>query len=229
MSQVRILVALLTFKKESSKLLKINLPIPNEIGLACSGGIDSMVILDFLLNNSSNKFKNQNRKIHLFHFNHQTEHSQDAESFVKRISEKHNLSLTTSTLQNERKSGQSLEEYWRNERYNFFHSFDLPIITAHHLSDCVETWLMTCLRGSGKLIGFRNQNVIRPFLTTSKQDILNWAERKNVLFIQDPSNFENVHDRNIVRNEMMPIVMKLNPGIEKTVRKLLLNKLKQEN
>jgi tRNA(Ile)-lysidine synthase TilS/MesJ len=48
--------------------------------------------------------------------------------------------------------------------------------------------------------------------------------RKNVEYVQDMSNFESVHDRNIIRNEMMAVVLKINPGIEKTVKKLLLKR-----
>jgi tRNA(Ile)-lysidine synthase len=192
------------------------IPYNSTIGLACSGGIDSMVALDFLLDSKS-KFK---RDITLFHVNHGTEHGKLAEEFVRNVSEKYSLKLIVYNIIREKERGESLEEFWRNERYKFFHSFpEIPIITAHHLQDIIETWIMTSLRGDGKLINYSNGNVIRPFLKTSKKEIEDWQKKNCVEFIQDHSNFENVHDRNIVRNEMMPIVLKLNPGIEKTIKK----------
>lgn len=195
------------------------------IGLAFSGGRDSSVVLDFLLDKNNRKSK---REIILFHFNHGTEHGKVAEEFARKVSEKYNLELHVSTVVNAKPKGMSEEAFWHEERYRFFHSFpEIPIITAHHLSDVVETYLMSSLKGSAKLMGYSNGNIIRPFLGCSKKEIDRWAEKNEVEFVQDYSNFENVHDRNIVRNELLPIVLKVNPGIEKTVKKLLMEKLNE--
>lgn len=191
--------------------------IPSHIGLGISGGIDSMVVLDFIS-------RNTNRHIELVHINHGTDHGKDAEEFVRHISEVKNLKLHLHKITMNKPKNESWEEFWRNERYRFFHSFDIPIITSHHLNDCCETYILSSLRGKSKLINESNGNVIRPFLLNPKKEFEDWAMRKNVEYVQDMSNFESVHDRNIIRNEMMDVVLKINPGIEKTVKKLLLKR-----
>ena len=200
-------------------MLKIIKEIPRvHFGLACSGGIDSMVMLDFLRRYPKNHFT-------ILYFNHGTEHGQEAEEFLTKFCEKNDLELKIGRIKNEKKSKESLEEYWRNERYAFFDDFHGQVITAHHLQDSIETYIFTALRGHAKLIPYQRGKYLRPFLMVPKSEILKWAKRYSVEHIQDPSNVENDHCRNIIRNEMMPIVMKVNPGIEKTVKKLILKSL----
>lgn len=191
--------------------------IPSRLFVAVSGGVDSMVALDFVSRNS-------NRQIGILHINHGTDHGKIANEFVHHIADKYNKELFVHTISQTKPKNESWEEFWRNERYRFFHSFSDPVISAHHLQDCVEWYVLSSLRGCSKLISVNNQNVIRPFLLCSKTEFINWSIRKNVEFVQDESNFENVHDRNIVRNEMMETILKINPGIEKTVKKLLLKR-----
>jgi tRNA(Ile)-lysidine synthase len=191
--------------------------VPRSVYLACSGGIDSMCILDFL--------RKGRKDVTLLYFNHNTPHGNEAESFVRDFAEKNGISYHIGSISLERGKSQSLEDYWRQERYNFFDNFtDAPIITAHHLNDCVETWLFGAIHGNPKLIPNRRGNYIRPYLQTSKETILHWTEKNKVEYIQDESNFENDHARNIIRNEMMDSVLKVNPGIEKVIRKKLMNR-----
>lgn len=203
--------------QENLRMLHISKKIPQKVILACSGGIDSMVVLDFL-----NHFPK--RDIEIIHINHGTDHGKVAEEFVSEVCFEKKLKMHLYKINSDKPKKESWEEFWRNERYKYFHSFNLPVITAHHLNDVVEFYILSCLRGNGKLMNDENQNVIRPFLLTPKSEFLNWSERKGVKFVQDESNFENVHDRNIVRNEMMNTILKINPGIEKTVKKMLLRK-----
>ena len=116
----------------------------------------------------------------------------------------------------------SWEEFWRSERYKYFkrHS-ERPIITAHHLNDVVEWWVYTSLHGDPKIIPYENPeyNIIRPFLLTPKTKLVDWCERKNVPYIVDPSNESRDHMRNVVRHDMMPHILKVNPGVEKVLRK----------
>lgn len=203
-------------------MLHISQKIPNKIFLACSGGIDSMVVLDFLTQYSK-------RDLEIIHINHGTDHGKEAEEFVSEMCFEKGLKLNLYRILSDKPKKESWEEFWRNERYKYFHSFSEQVITAHHLNDVVEFYILSCLRGSGKLMSDVNQNVIRPFLLTPKSEFISWADRKDVKYIQDESNFENVHDRNIVRNEMMKTILKINPGIEKTVKKMLLKRKVSKN
>lgn len=181
-------------------------------GLACSGGIDSMVVLDFLHRFPRNSFT-------LLYFNHETEHGKAAEEFLVRRSKELNIPLEIGRITRERLPKESLEVYWREQRYSFFNLFDFPIITCHHLNDAVETWIFSSLRGHSKLIPIENGKFIRPFLLVSKREIESWQQKYHVEYIQDESNFEEEHARNIIRNSMMKDVLRVNPGILKTIKK----------
>ena len=189
--------------------------IPRKVTVACSGGVDSMVVVNFL--------RAGKRSVDLAYFNHDTVHSKEAEKFLEEFSSKEKLKLIKGSVKGLR-GKRSLEEFWRDERYGFLESLNSNfIITAHHLDDVVETWVMSALHGNPKLIPYkRGENIFRPFLTTSKKDIKNYALRKNLEWIEDPSNQANLHMRNHVRNVMMPSVLKVNPGIRKTIRKKIL-------
>lgn len=182
--------------------------------VACSGGIDSMVLVDLLRRFPKYKFK-------LLYFNHGTEHGREAQHFLEKFAEKVDIRLEVGTISRETPKKGSLEEFWRVERYRFLESFDLPIATAHNLTDCVETWLFSSIRGVPKIIPYRRNQVFRPFLMVSKAEIEEWASRNCVEYVQDPSNCDSDYTRNLIRHEMMPSVLKVNPGIESMLRKMI--------
>ena len=188
--------------------------IPKTVGLACSGGIDSMAILKFLLNGKKN--------VTCLYFNHQTEHSINTEIFIKNYCEQHNIPLIIDTIKNPKNKKESLEEYWRNERYSFLKSFNNPVITCHHLNDCIETWIYTSIHGNPKLIPYKNENIIRPFLTTLKTDLLSWNIRHNIPWNDDLSNNDVKYSRNRIRHNIIPEIEKINPGIYKVIKKKIL-------
>ena len=196
-------------------MIRIVDKIPHNVTVACSGGIDSMVVVDFLLKGK--------RKVKLAYFNHDTFHSQKAQDFVETFAKENRLPLFIGRVKGT-KGRRSMEEFWRDERYNFLHSLQEDfIITCHHLDDAVETWVMSSLHGQGKLIPHkRGNNIFRPFLMTSKKSIKEYAERKEIKWIEDPSNQQGKYMRNYVRNTMMPHILKVNPGIRTTIRKKMI-------
>ena len=197
-------------------MLRIIGKIPQRVTVACSGGVDSMVFVDFLLKGK--------RKVDLAFFNHDTGHSREAEKFVRQYAAKNNLILTIGRVKGT-KGKRSFVEFWRDERYQFLESFKSNfIITNHHLDDVVETWLFSSFHGRPNLIPYqRGDKIFRPFLMTSKKDIMSYAERKGIEWIEDPSNkmTKNIM-RNQIRHNVMPEVLKVNPGIRTTIRKKLL-------
>ena len=196
-------------------MILIIVKIPRRVIVACSGGIDSMCIVDFLLKGK--------RKVQIAYFNHDTQHSHQAEKFIKQYCAKNNLILTIGRVKGVR-GKRSMEEFWRDERYKFLENFRNDfIITAHHLDDVVETWLMSSMHGNPKLIPYeRNKKIYRPFLMTSKKDLQNYADRHNVPYIQDLSNKNLKYMRNYTRHIVMPHVLVINPGIRKTIRKKMI-------
>lgn len=196
-------------------MIRILGKIPEKVTVACSGGVDSMAFVHFLVQGK--------RDVSLAYFNHDTAHSRKAEDFVKSFAQKNNLKLDIGKVKGSRNK-RSLEEFWRDERYSFFDSLNADfLLTCHHLDDCVETWLMTSFHGQGRLIPYqRSDNIYRPFLLTDKRSIIDYASRKGVQWVEDPSNQHTNFMRNHVRKNIMPHVLKVNPGIRKTIRKKLL-------
>jgi tRNA(Ile)-lysidine synthase len=196
-------------------MIRIIGKIPSTITIACSGGIDSMVFTHFLLQGR--------KKVNLAYFNHDTQHSHKAQKFVENYANDNNLNLFIGRVKGT-KGKRSLEEFWRDERYDFLQRIGSDYtITCHHLDDCVETWLMSAFHGQTKLIPFqRNENIFRPFLMTSKKVIKEYAERKGVEWCEDPSNQKTNFMRNHVRHKVMPQVLVVNPGIRNTIRKKLI-------
>ena len=195
-------------------MIRIINKIPSNVVVACSGGIDSMVVTHFLLQGR--------RNIRLAFFNHDTFHSAQAQDFVEEYANKNNLDLFLGRVQGT-KGRRSIEEFWRDERYNFFNKISTKfLITCHHLDDAVETWVMSAMHGKCKLIPYkRGENIFRPFLMTSKKIIKDYADRKNLEWVEDPSNSRTEYIRNHIRHSLMPGILKVNPGIRTMIRKKL--------
>lgn len=190
--------------------------LPRKVHVAVSGGVDSMAALDFV--------RRGKRDVHVLHFDHGTEHGREARNFVEKYCADVGLSLTVSALSRERDAGESLEEFWRNERIRFFQEHcNAPVVTAHHLDDAVEWWIFTSLHGNPRLMGSRNldTNVVRPFLATPKEELIVWCKKKGVPYIQDPSNESRIYARNKIRHDIMPHALSINPGLRTTVRNML--------
>ena len=193
-------------------MIKVLGKIPKgEFGIACSGGVDSMAILDFLLNGGYQPY--------VLYFNHNTEHGQVAEDFVTQYCQDKGLKLFTGRTELSPKSNK--EKIWSDLRYEFFSKFDFPIITCHHLDDCVETYLFSCLRGFQSVIPYSKRNVIRPFLLNEKSVFYKWCEGKNVPFVEDESNLSVDYSRNRIRHNIVPEALLVNPGLKTVVRKMI--------
>ena len=193
-------------------MIKVLGQIPKgEFGIACSGGVDSMAILDFLVKGRY--------KPHVIYFNHNTNHGYEAEKFITEYCNKKDLKLTIGRT--ELKPTSNKEKIWSDLRYEFFSKFDFPIITCHHLDDCVETYIFSCLRGFQSVIPYSKGNVIRPFLTNDKSTFENWCQKNKVPFIQDESNDCLDYSRNRIRHEIIPQSLIVNPGLKSVVRKMI--------
>ena len=198
-------------------MIHITGKIPRQVAIAVSGGIDSMAVLDFL---------RRKHEVLVLHYNHGTPYAPKAEQLVRDYCEEHGVQIIVGTNTEEMPAGVSKEAWWREKRYKFFESVtSFPIITAHHLDDCVENWIFTSMNGNPFLIPSKRDQYIRPFLTTEKRDFTMWCVRKNVPTIDDPSNAETKYRRNYIRHIMMPHILNINPGIKKTIRKKVLDSL----
>ncbi len=91
------------------------------------------------------------------------------------------------------------------------------IATAHHADDRAETVLLRLLRGSGPrglaVMPPRLENRLRPFIRARKNDIRLHLARHGVESSEDPSNRDRRYQRVRVREELLPLLADLSPGI----------------
>jgi tRNA(Ile)-lysidine synthase len=91
------------------------------------------------------------------------------------------------------------------------------IATAHHADDRAETVLLRLLRGSGprglSVLPARDGDRMRPLVRARKIDILAHLERHRIHFAEDPSNRDPRYLRARVREEVLPLLVELSPGI----------------
>ena len=111
------------------------------------------------------------------------------------------------------KTGLSTQIACRELRYDFFEKLCQEfsyskIAIAHNLDDCVETQLINSLRGAA-LKGFasitpRNGKVIRPMMSCSRYEVVDYASSENVPYLNDSSNNEDKYLRNKLRHNVVP-------------------------
>lgn len=91
------------------------------------------------------------------------------------------------------------------------------ILTAHHANDNLETFLINFLRGTGLngLTGIPvvNENIVRPLLSFSRDEIFNYAQSQNIKWREDSSNSGRKYLRNKLRHEIVPILKSINPQL----------------
>jgi tRNA(Ile)-lysidine synthase len=206
-------------------MIRIQGKLPDSFYVAVSGGPDSMGILDFLFKG----FKD----VRIAFFDHRTESSKRGAwelGRYQKIMGFPNSIVTIGAIERgvTKKPGQSRQEFYREERYKFFFSLGLPVITAHHLDDCVEEYIINSLkRGRSGIIPYRNRNVIRPFRLTPKRTIKQWCIDRTVPFFEDPTNKDPTYLRNYIRWHLLPEIRhNVNPGISKVVKKMIMRENK---
>lgn len=124
--------------------------------------------------------------------------------------------------------GVSIQVAARELRYAWFaeimKSNELDkLATAHHLNDNLETSLLHFIRGTGitGLAGIpqKTDRVIRPLLNFKREEILSYAKERELEWREDASNQEDKYDRNFIRLTILPLLKKINPGLEDTFQK----------
>lgn len=188
---------LLTFLKQQSF---------DQLYLAVSGGVDSMVLLHAAAQ------LDLAQPIKLLHINHQihAEASQWAE-YVSNTASQYRVGCRVLTVSLDPTLG--IEEGARLARYQAFSSIvsekDL-LLTAHHFNDQKETFIFRSLRGTSitGLLGMKPINVIhncrvgRPFLDIPKAAFLDYAQHHQLTWVEDPSNQDLTLSRNAIRKAM---------------------------
>lgn len=159
--------------------------------------------------------------IHIHH--HPNKPLGDAYRVVKKASDEYGVPLRLHTVKGECPSGQSIEQWWRDQRYAFFKSYDEPIVLAHQFNDCLEEYVMnTMVRGYSDTIAYAHANCVRPFRLWRRESIENYARWNGVDFIEDPSNSDTRYKRNYIRHNIIPHILKINAGVYNIVLRLII-------
>ncbi|WP_297336832.1 tRNA lysidine(34) synthetase TilS [Algoriphagus sp.] len=191
--------------------------------LACSGGLDSMVLGELLLESGVN--------FEVAHMNFQLRgrESRGDEDFVATWAEKNSLKLHTQRVDAETFASQqkiSIQMAARQLRYEWFEKLRQArnlsgIILAHHEDDQVETVFLNLLRGTGldglQGMADRNGQLIRPLLTFSREDLAAFAQEKKISWREDSSNQKTDYKRNKLRLEVLPKLYESNPDAKKNL------------
>ena len=181
------------------------------IVIGLSGGPDSMVLLYNLI-----KYREKNNfNIVCAHVHHNIRKESDEEAlFVKNYCDEHNIIFEMIKLNYE---GKFTEALGHKLRYDYFESIINKygakyLFTAHHGDDLIETILMKIVRGSNLngYLGFSsivkndNYTLLRPLVTCTKEEILEYAKLNNIPYVTDLSNFDTSYTRNRYRQNILP-------------------------
>ena len=197
--------------------------------VALSGGVDSVCLLDVLLEISLLR----GFSVCAAHFNHQLrggEGDRD-EAFAAGLCKERGVELLVGTKDVgafARSAGLGIEEAARELRYGFLleaaEEFGaVRIATAHTADDLAETIIMNLTRGAGTS-GFCGippvrGAIIRPMLHIPKNEIMNYAEEREIEFVFDSTNCVEDRTRNKIRHSVIPVLREINPRfIESTIK-----------
>jgi tRNA(Ile)-lysidine synthase len=202
-------------------------PLPKKYWIAVSGGVDSMSVLHWL--DKPSRWAALDGVVHI---NHNTgAHANKAERLVSRymLEKLPGLRFLKFRIEGSPPKGESKEAWWRAERYRIFGSVpgDSPIILGHHFDDCLEEYIMcTLVRGYASTIPYKHDRCIRPFRLWKRKDILKYAKENKVSYLNDPTNDDTRFKRNLIRHEIVPKVLELNPGVYNIVERLIRAEIK---
>ncbi len=214
----------LKFIKQVQKFLENFrlLPTSRKLLVGVSGGIDSMSLLFALHHLKKSKVISDLKVIYI---NHDTrKHNKLEEQFIQKIATSLALDFFAEKVVGLTLTMSNFEASARDKRYQVFQKYldrfpDYFLALGHHLNDSYEwsfmqskksTTLKACLG-----IPVRNGKIIRPFLSVSKAQILNFAKHSRLPFYEDTSNADRRYERNFNRLELLPAIYKKYPKLIK--------------
>jgi len=198
-------------------MLKLLEKIPKKVTVCCSGGPDSMAALHFLISGK--------RDVSVLHFDHNTNHSKKGRVLVEGFCLRHRIPISVHEILESPPPGESVEAWWRDKRYEIINRLDHTVVTGHNLDDAAEWWIFTALRGNPRLMPYKTENVIKPFLLTKKSDLEGWCKKNKIPYVIDPTNNGTRFARSRIRNNIMPEALNVCPGFLGTISK----KIKDRN
>ncbi|MCX8987687.1 tRNA lysidine(34) synthetase TilS [Citrobacter portucalensis] len=193
--------------------------------VAFSGGLDSTVLLHQLVQWRAQHPEVALRAIHIHHGL-----SPHADSWVQHcesVCMQWLVPLVVERVHLE-DDGLGIEAQARRARYQAFAQTLLPgevLMTAQHLDDQCETFLLALKRGSGpaglSAMGentpFAGTQLIRPLLAQTREALETWARQHELCWIEDESNQDDTYDRNFLRLRVTPLLQQRWPHFAQAV------------
>ena len=182
------------------------------VWIAYSGGMDSHVLLDAAVT-LQHELQKQLRVIHIHHGLHSL--ADNWARHCQQICVTLQVPCEVIRVQVNTQRGESIEAQARLARYAALQTCvgkDDVLLTAQHQNDQAETLLLQLFRGAG-VAGLAAMPavsqlglgwLVRPFLNISQQQLREYAQQKNLQWIEDDSNQNTRFDRNFLRHEIMP-------------------------
>lgn len=206
--------------------MRLIAPLPKDILVCCSGGVDSIAVTHRLIHNGYN--------VSIYHFNHGTPTAPEMEEAVRRFA-KH---FQVDCIVHQTDKPLSGEADFREARIKFLQDGNFNAVTAHHLDDAVEQYCLNFLSGTIRKIPMNivsaigGSKVYHPFLTNTKDELIKYANKKRLMefVVEDPTNHDPTYGRrNWIRNELLPQLTKKQIGLRTIVRKQYLSYIDDNN
>lgn len=196
------------FSRLQKSLSNQNITAENEIPVAFSGGPDSIFLTEGLI-----KLGYKPLLIYINYHDSPTVYIE--EKIVKQYSQINKLKLIEHEVNIP--DNINFEDEARKIRYKFFSDVikihpNKFILTAHHKNDDIETMILQINRNNiVDYYGLKEKNdifgvtVIRPILNYTKLEIIEYLTKNNISFYDDPTNYEQERQRNILRANLKNI------------------------
>ena len=173
-----------------------NFDINKKYVVALSGGVDSAV-LAFL----ATKYSKNVRSVFV---NHNQTHSSDLELQAKSIANQLGIAFVSIQTSLEPNASETQMRNVRMKELNMDIEEEEYLLFGHTLSDRVETFFMNLFRGT-RLHGLKStpvqvNKILRPLSGVSKQEVISYAEKNKINYLDDQTNFDNQINRNWIRN-----------------------------
>jgi len=201
--------------------------------VAVSMGVDSVAAFFYLVN--------RGYSVRAIHFNHNLRDQNDEmqKNFNELFRGYYHFSNTVQPNTHSSKT----ENDCRQDRLNFFKekcNSENPkiIISAHHLDDYQESYLMNCFRGHPEykpmnlISDFSSFKIIHPFLLTEKKDLVQFVDRydngklKKYIVKDETNDVIKGSRRNWIRNIIVPEMTNVKISLKKHCKELINNSIK---
>ncbi|MGV1014723.1 MAG: tRNA lysidine(34) synthetase TilS [Methyloceanibacter sp.] len=187
-------------------------PFPHVV-LAVSGGPDSLALMHLA---ARWRARGEGPKLSVLTVDHGLRpESRDEAETVGRLAARLGLSHTVLTWEPERTISANIQARARDARYElmaaYCHAHDIPaLVTAHHLDDQAETFLMRLKRGSGldglaaipERGAWAGITILRPLLDMPKARLVATLDDAGIAYATDPSNVDPRFERVRVRDNI---------------------------